>query len=258
VKAINPPMYGWVVCFNLSDVSKRRCAVTVLTISRQYGSGGDEIADQVGEALGYRHFDKRLMAQAAAEAGLSEQEVIDYSEDGYKVQTFLDRLFGRSRPVAQVRVWKEGSGGVRSAEELKLSEDAALALVQRAVKATYHYGNMIIVGRGGQILLKDQPNVFHVRIVAPMEERVQRVKTQLKTDQRSYQADIDARRIAQDLIWTRDAASADYIKRFYGVDWDDPLLYHLVLNTGKITFEQATQLLVDWVHKLEPVLPTAV
>ena len=225
--------------------------MSVITISRQYGSGGDEIADRVCELLGYRHFDKRLIKQAAVEAGLSDQEVIDYTEDSYRVKNFIERLTGRPIPVAKVSVWKEDSKGVRSAENVVLSDDVALGLVQKAVKAAHQAGNMVIVGRGGQLILKDQPDVLHVRIEAPMEERIQRVKELLKQEKQAYQADINLRRAAQDVIVTRDFASADYIQQYYAVDWADPLLYHIVLNTAKVTLEQAAQIIVDLIRMQE-------
>ena len=69
--------------------------MAIITISRQVGSGSEEIASQVAKLLGYRQFDKRLMIQAAAEMGLSESEVVDFSEENYKTAGFLDRLLGR-------------------------------------------------------------------------------------------------------------------------------------------------------------------
>lgn len=215
--------------------------MTVITISRQYASGGDEIAQRVGELLHYQHFDKTMITLAALEAGLSEHEVFDYSEQDYKVRTFLDRLLGRTAVVAQGRFWQENAMGIRSVQEIPLNEEMAVMLVQKAIKSAYQAGNMIIVGRGGQMVLRDMPAVLHVRVVAPMEDCIQRVKQEIKKDRAEFRADIDARREAQDLITARDAASAGYIEQFYHQNWDDPLLYHLVLNTGQLNIEQAAQ-----------------
>lgn len=124
--------------------------MAVITISRQYGSGGDEIAARLCEMLGYQHFDKRLIAQATMEVGLSEQEIVDYSEDNHKVRTFLDRLMGRGQVVAQTRIWREDATGARSSEKISLSEEAALTLVQKAVRSAHRKGGMVIVGRAGQ------------------------------------------------------------------------------------------------------------
>ena len=92
--------------------------MTIITISRQYGSGGDEIASRICNLLNYQMFDKRLITQAALDAGLSEQEAIDYSEENYKIRSFLDRLFSR-QPVVK---------HTGTAEPATLSEEAALAL----------------------------------------------------------------------------------------------------------------------------------
>ena len=225
--------------------------MAVVTISRQYGSGGDEIADRLCELLGYHHFDKKLLKQAALESGISDNEIIDYTEENYRVKNFIERLTGRPIPVAKVSVWREDTKGVRSAEDVVLNDDLAMNLVKKAVKASYQAGEMVIVGRGGNLILKDHPDVLSVRIEAPMEERVQRVKSSMKDEHKIYRADITLRREAQDMIVTRDYASADYIKQYYGVDWEDPLLYHLVINTGKLSLEQAAQTIVDLVRRLE-------
>jgi len=225
--------------------------MAVITISRQFGSGGDEIANRVCEALGYRQFDKRLIAQVAREAGLSEQEIIDYNEESHKVLGFFDRLFGRSATAVEVRVWKEDVSGVRRPEEFRLSEESALMLVQKAIQQAHKMGNVVILGRGGQVLLKDQPDVLHVRIEASMEERVQRVKERLKESRQEFLADIDIRREAQDLIYLRDGASQDYIRRFYNADWDDSTLYHVVINTSKLTVDQSVQLILGLVAEIE-------
>ncbi len=224
--------------------------MAIITISRQYGSGGDEIASRACEILGYQHFDKRLIARATMEVGLSEQEIVDYSEDNHKVRGFLDRLFGRSAVVAETRIWREDSTGARSSESIQLSEEAALALVQKAVRSAYRVGNIVIIGRAGQVILKDNPGVLHVRIEAPLEERIQRIKEQIRQARKLYHADIELRRDAQDTIIERDAASADYLRRFYHVDWDDPLLYHLVINTGRLSIERSAEIIAELAKEL--------
>jgi cytidylate kinase len=214
--------------------------MTVITISRQFGSYGDEIAKKLCELLDYHYFDKALMLQAAAAAGLSEQEIVDYSEENYKLQNFLDRLLRGPQPIARVHVWKEDAKGTRAAEAVALTETSALELVQKAIQYAHRLGNVVIVGRGGQVLLQNEPDVLHVRIEAPLETRILRVREQWRPDG----TQLDLRRLAQDLIQEKDAASADYLQHFYNVRWDDPNLYHLILNTGKLGIDQAVDLLV--------------
>ncbi len=223
--------------------------MTVITISRQFGSGGDQIADRLCKILGYQQFDKTLILQSAADAGISEKEVYDYSEENHKVRSFLDRLFSRSAVMGlgMGTTWVDfGENYVPPQPEL-LNEEAMQSLVQKAIRSAYHMGNMVILGRGSQILLQKEPDTLHIRIEAPLEDRIQNVKEWLKAEKQTFQADVEIRRQAQDMILERDAASQDYIKHFYQADWTNTNLYHLVLNTGKLGLERATQLIVDLV-----------
>ncbi len=224
--------------------------MTTITISRQFGSGGDEIAELISSALNFRLFDKFSIVKAARDSGLSDQEIIDFSEENYKVRNFLDRIFNRSQIITQVQYWKEAPSGNRVSEVVQLNEDIALALVKNAIRSAHRIGNVIIVGRGGQAILKDESDVFHVRVIAPLETRIQKVKEQLKLTERSYPADITIRRDAQDLILARDEASKDYLDRFYHLDLDNPLLYHLVVNTGKLSVQDSAELIVQTVRKM--------
>jgi len=225
--------------------------MAVITISRQYGSGGDVIAENICKKTGYRLFDKFILAEAAFEEGLSEQEIVDYSEDQYKAHTFFERIFGRSKPVAQMRTWVEVKGGVRIAEKLSLSEEQALSFVRKAVNSAYEMGNMVIVGRGGQMILRERPGVLHVRIESPLEERLLRVRSLPELTNQTFSDSVEARQAAQDLIEKSDAASTDYLRRFYNVDWSDSSLYHLIINTSKLGVEQAAEVIVDLIHQLE-------
>jgi CMP/dCMP kinase len=227
--------------------------MAVITISRQFASGGDEIASQLCDLLSYRRFDKRQLSLAAAEAGLSEQEAIDFSEENYNVKTFIDRLFDRLYPVATVGTWHEDENGLRVSEKTVFDEETAVELVKKAISVAYRTGNMIILGRGGQFVLQDHPGVLHIRIEAPMEDRIQRLKVQLKKEQQAFDAGIDIRRKAQDMIVTRDYASAEYIKHFYDADWSDPMHYHMVLNTGLLNLSQCVSVIADTVRHFEPL-----
>lgn len=223
--------------------------MAVITISRQHGSWGDEIAARVCEMLGYRFFDKRLMAEVASEMALAPSEVVDFSEDTYKVEGFLERLLGRGGPrvVARVGTWQETPSGARTKELLELDETDAVSLVKGTIEAAYRHGNLVIVGRGGQVVLKDKPDVLHVRLEAPLEVRVQCLQEREKLD----------RGMAQELVATRDKATTAYLRRFYDVDGANPLLYHMTLNTGKLTVDTAAHLIVNAVSYLPSVAPRA-
>jgi CMP/dCMP kinase len=225
--------------------------MAVITISREYGSGGDQVAARLCEVLGYHAFGKAQIAQAAAETNMSKLNAVDYTEDNHEVQSFMDRLLGRSASSVQNIAWSENPSIATRAKRADVNEAAVISLVRRAIKAAVKVNNMVIVGRGGQVLLKDTPGVLHVRIEAPFELRIQRVVELMKHEQKAKRPEADLVRAAGDIIGIRDIASADYIRRFYNADWADPKLYHMVLNLGLFNVEQAAQIIVAAVSEIE-------
>jgi cytidylate kinase len=225
--------------------------MSIITISRQVASGGDEIAYQLCQELQYGLFDKHLIVQAAIEAGICEQDIIDYTEDNHQVRGFFDRLFESAPVLPYAGIWPDDGVAQYTFEELRIREEC-FQLIQNAIRYSDQVGNMVIVGRGGQALLKDRPGVIHVRVIAPTELRTQRVKEQLKGNAQDISPDLDHRFDiqARDYVTQRDAASADFLKHYYHVDWADPMLYHLVLNTGKLSIPQAVQTILLFAESL--------
>jgi CMP/dCMP kinase len=230
--------------------------MAVITISRQFGCGGDEIADRVCEILGYHHFDRREIARAAVEAGFSEREIAgdsESSEQNYKYKKFVDHLLRRARPSFTAKPHHSEEISVREivSEEQLLDDASSLGIIQKAIKAAYHANNFLIVGRGSQMVLKDYPGVLSIRLEASLEMRIERARQYLKEERQSFYPPLENRRTAQELIAERDAASAAYVRHFYGVDWADPSLYHIVMNTSKFTIEKAAGMIVQMVRFLE-------
>ena len=217
--------------------------MTVITISRQYGSGGQEIAIRLSEILGYRYFDKKLMAQMASELSLSENDVVDLSEETYKIRSFLDHmLLGWRAPhaIALGETWKEEISHLGSGAIKKLDEAESIHLVQSLVQTAYQHDNVVIMGRGGQMILKDRPDVLHVRLEAPFDLRKQRLR-----DKKDISLEA-----AENMMIQRDRAAAAYLKHFYDIEWSNPLLYHLVINTGKWDIETSACLIAGAVNCL--------
>lgn len=218
--------------------------MAIITISRQVGSGSEEIASQVAKLLGYRHFDKRLMIKVAAEMGLSENEVVDFSEEHFQAAGFLDRLLGRhSQTVVRVSTRKRDSTGAETLTMEQLDEAFCINLIETAIQAAYEQGKLVILGRGGQAILKNKPGVFHVRIVAPLDVRVRRIQAEKK----GFTAEG-----ARDWATEQDRKTAEYLKRFFGIRWDNPMLYHLVINTGKVEPWLAAKFIANAVTQLGP------
>ncbi len=217
--------------------------MAVITFSRQFGSGGDAIAARVAELLNYAIFDKTMMAKMAAEVGLSAQEVVDFSETDYRSQGLLDRLLGRTKNVGEIRTWTEDIQGVRRPEKARISEDRAIALVRGVIVAAYKRGDVVIVGRGGQAILKDYSGVLHVRVEAPLAHRMETVME--RTDVPATQAEM--------VIEDQDRAAQSYVKRFYDIDPTDPIHYHLVVNTGLLDRESVAEVIVLAAQHMKPV-----
>ncbi|MGE5603294.1 MAG: AAA family ATPase [Nitrososphaerales archaeon] len=210
--------------------------MAVVTVSRHYYSSGDEIVRRVCALLQYRYFDKDLIAEIAAETGVAAGRPVDFSEDQYRMPSFLDRLLNRipQQPIAIESASSQKPGAARTREKAALDAETAITLAQAAIKAAYDHGHVVIVGRGGQAILRGKPGAFHVRIQAPLEWRIERLRA---VEEYTYIA-------AKEVILEHDQAAADYVKRFYGVNWADPTLYHLVINCDLWGVTPAAQLIV--------------
>ncbi len=211
--------------------------MTTITISRHYGSGGRKVAARVREILDYRFFDDIFMTQLASQVGLSRAEIADFSDEDYKVKSFLERLM--SFNPAEMVVSPSSLRG--SSPDVSRFDDAgSIDLVKLTVRVAYERSNVVIVGRGAQVILRNQPDAIHVRVIAPMETRLQRLQ------------EIEGLSLkdAQQQIGERDKAAREYLERFFGVQWDDPYLYHLTINTGYCDIEQAARLIVATAQQL--------
>jgi CMP/dCMP kinase len=207
--------------------------MAVITVSRQYGSGGDEVATRVSILLGYRCFDKSVIAEVAAAVGLASDEVADVAEERYRAPGLLNAL-------NHALYWTETLTGGRHSEAQALDESERVSLVEGILRMACKQGDMVILGRAGQAVLQGVPNVMHVRIQAPLDLRTERV-----SQQEHISSEAARERIAE-----RDAAAAEYVRRFYKVDWADPMLYHLVLNTGHWDLENAARVIAAAAHSL--------
>jgi len=212
----------------------------VITISRQYGSGAVEVAQRLCDVLGYSYFDKDLMVRVAAEMGVSEEGVVDFSEDTYRMRNFLERLFGRRKmkPEEPETPLPESALHVET-----LSEADGIDLVRDTILAAYDRDNVVIVGRGGQAILREKPGVLHVRLNGPLGARALRVKERSGTSLAEATA----------LTKTKDEAAIAYLVRFFEIDWNNPLLYHLALNTGKWDLSDVAEIIIDSLAHLRAV-----
>ncbi len=196
--------------------------MAVITISRQVGSGAYQIARLVAEQMGYRLLDTELLAKLGPELGLAlPGEVFDLTAELHHVKGRRERFF-EVMPVNAPSFNDYRASGQDAA-------DRSFQVVSKIIVAVYEQGNAVIEGRGGMCVLKNKPGVLHVRVVAPMDQRVAYVA------QRDSIIPDDARvKVKQ-----ADAAQVDYIRTYFASDIADPTLYHMILNTGKVGVEAA-------------------
>lgn len=203
--------------------------MAVITISRQFGSHGDTVAQLLCDRLGYRYFDKNLMLGLAAATGLAPEKVVDLSDEKHRARSLVERLFSNyAAPMADPDAW--AAGAAASAQEKRQA-----AQVRQLIQAAYAQGNVVVLGRGGQIVLRDLPDVLHVRLTAPLALRIRRHGERAGLSPAA----------AREAVLVRDLASADFIRSYYDVDVSDPILYDLVISTGSISPAAAADLIIS-------------
>lgn len=203
--------------------------MTTITISRQFGSHGDTVAQLLCDRLGYRYFDKNLMTGLAVQSGLPADKLVDWSEEKPRARTLVERLFATfAPPTGDPGVWAASAAA-------DAQEQLMVAKIRHLIHAAHAEGNVVIVGRGGQAVLRGMPDVLHVRLMAPLELRIKR---------HGERAGLSPEE-ASEVVTRRDQASVDYVKRFYNLDPTNVELYDLMLNTGKITPSNAANLIIQ-------------
>lgn len=211
---------------HVSEASGRDDAVArirAVTISREYGSGGGEVARRLAARLGWQLVDHEVVAEVARDLGMSPDEAEEHDE---QVEGFVARLLVSLQAIEP---------NVLVSPPLAQPHDAQAyhAAVCRVVKAAVAQGPVVIVGRAGQRVLADRRDILHVRVVAPLEQRVRYVAA------REGLSEADARaRIQQ-----KERDRARYLQTFYAVRPDDPHLYDLTANTGVLSLDHIVALI---------------
>lgn len=218
--------------------------MTLVTVSRQLGSGGDAIAAEVAAHLGLRLVDRETVHAAALAAGVPDDLLARLMYEGQRslAAEILDSLASPMSPAAarsaQASPLLGAFAPVLPASAVSI-EDAARA-VGRVIQDLARQDNVLILGQGGQMWLAGWPGACHVQIVAPMTERVRRL----------VQRDRGSPSAARRRLRASDQARADYLARYHNVNWLDPLLYHLIINTGQMPLESAVALVEQAAREL--------
>jgi cytidylate kinase len=200
--------------------------MAVVTISRQYGSGGSDIARLVAGKLGWELVDNQFVDQVAARAGLSREEVAQREE---RVPGFVERL-ARALAISSPEVLVAAPDVPDSMSR----EERIVRVTERVIAEATQHGDVVIVGRGAQAYLASRGGVLHVYIVAPREVRIAAAMKRLGVGRKDAERKVDE----------TDEGRRRYVKAHYDRQWDHPANYHLVVNSAEFGGEGAAELIV--------------
>jgi cytidylate kinase len=183
----------------------------VLTISREFGSGGGRIAKMVAEWLGWKLLDRELIEAIAHSAHVDAHVVSRFDE---RAESWMGRMNRQAMRGAAL------AAGVVPDNENCFDPDVMTEVTRRIVARAYEEGNCVIVGRGAQFILQHKPDVFHVFIYAPFCDRMTRLRSRL-----GQGVNIEER------IHIVDGERAHYLRQRFGKEWNNPHLYDLMISS---------------------------
>ncbi|MFZ3047781.1 MAG: cytidylate kinase-like family protein [Desulfatirhabdiaceae bacterium] len=196
--------------------------MSVITISRQYGSGGKSLGIMLSKELGYALYDEELIQMIAQKAKVSTSWVENMEKEaGGKFSKFISGLIPSS---FMDRLLDDNRG--------YLDEEIYVDILQKLMRKIGDEGNSVIVGRGGQYVLRDDANAFHILMVADLEDRVEFMEQRY---------DLSPKQALQ-IVNRQDKRRVNLYRKFGKEDYDQPDLYHIVLNMSKLSLEKACDL----------------
>jgi cytidylate kinase len=203
----------------------------VVTISRQFGSGGAEIGRIVAQESGLLYVDHEIIGEVARRLGVNEEQAARQDEQTAGTVGHVLEALRSSTPFnlnyTTLLKPNEGPTPAREAAFVRLTQTVILEMAAK--------GDVVIIGRGSQFLLHGAPRTLHIYSFAPLEYRVEQIMKRFQLDRVS----------AKELIDKRDSENNAYINHYYGGTQNQPYLYHLLINTGLITHELAANLILQ-------------
>ena len=199
--------------------------MSVITIARQFGAGGKTLGTMVAERLGFTLIDEQIVEMVALEADVSP-ELVDAiaQEAGHEgiVQRFLRKLGPFSKGYVETAM-EERPGYVNG--------DLYISLLHKVIPALAEQDDVVIIGRGGQYILSEWPDTFHFLMIANIENRIKFMMDHYNIDRKKAQAVIDKQNRRRINLY-----------RYFGrTDYEQPELYHMVLNMNRLRLDDAVQ-----------------
>ena len=202
--------------------------MAVITISRQFGAGGITLGKMIAEKFGYTFADTEIIKMVAEMANVSTHFVETVErEAGGKFAKFISKTV--SKPLVE-RILKDERGYI--------DEEIYLDYLVLIIAQMGDDGNVVILGRGSQYILNDLPDAYHVLLIDTFENRVRFIQKNYELSQgRASQA-----------VKNEDKRRVNLYKKLGKTDYDNPDLYHLVLNMARIRLDKALQLVTNLVN----------
>ena len=203
--------------------------INIVTIEREYGSGGGEIAQLLAKQLGWKLWDQRLTEEIARLANCPKA-VVERREE--RTDPLYYRLF---------KSFLRGSyeGSINAHKLNVVDSESILKITERVVQHAAKTGDSVIVGRGSQQFLRNREDTFRVFLYAPREDKVRRLLGRGKTEEE-----------AEQLVDTVDRDRADFIQKYFRVEWPDRAVYHAMINTA-IGDQAVVDMILDFMKTLD-------
>src|SRR2546428_10014210 len=206
-------------------------APPVITITRQYASGGWECARLVAVELRWDVIDNEFVDEVARRAGLPEDAVAQRDERAPGLLERLARTLGAGSPELFI-----ATAGIPRVDP---DEAAIVRLTERVIAEAAAHGRIVLVGRGAQAVLAQRPDALHVYVVAPKPWRLKLAVERLGVNP----AEVDK------VVDETDRQRDQYVRTYYGRQRQDVVNYDMVVNTEKLGIDGAAALVVAEVHR---------
>lgn len=203
----------------------------VITISRQYMAGGSDVAARVAETLGWTVVDDALIDAVAERSGFAPEDVQSLEES---VPSFMER-FAQSSALSSPENLLSTPSAIDGPATVRLAH-----VTRDVIEELGQQDRLVFVGRAAAAVLASERNAIHVRLVAPIESRVREAMNRLGLSEEE----------ARSAVEERDRGRERYHKELFGRDWNDPVNYHLVLNTEILGRAGAAELIVTRARSL--------
>lgn len=200
-------------------------APAVVTLAALYGAGGSVIGPRVAERLGVPFLDRQIPEAAAKQAGLPKRAIEDVDER--RPQGVTTRVIATLGRAATARGTDDGAGG------LALQERELRGHIERFLAQAAASGG-VALGRGGMVVLREVGWALHVHLGGSPKERVRQAM-------RLHEIERDE---AERQLRSEDRARIEYVRGAYGVDGEDPALYHLMLDSTALDLDVCVELIV--------------